>query len=322
MKRTKTVYKNVSELAHVWAQQKQTEGKTPYRNSSGGMFGSGNGFSGRSAFFETDTIYSYGKHFPMAKFHGNVVLITSESYSTTTSSHISDVRSAVSHKDTFTVPNVLNPKCEKNIQHLVDGIVNEYNSIITGRSGNKYYTYHTHKRVTELRLNIQEFNEYCKTFGIKDSIVISNEDVLLLNECLKVQDARNAERDAVKQAKRIELDKKLAIENAEKIERWKNGEMVNLPYLNLPYDLVRVKGNTVQTHRGATVPLDEAISLIDYIKKYGEKGMFKGKIIGEYTVESLKGDVLTIGCHKFKLSDVSQIISNTVPLKLVQGGKQ
>jgi len=86
----KTVF-DTSQCAHVWAQQSQDWG----RNAKG------------TVFFERETIYSYGHHFPMARFiRPNVVLVNSAKFSVSTSSHQRDVESAIRHKKTFEVRNV------------------------------------------------------------------------------------------------------------------------------------------------------------------------------------------------------------------------
>jgi len=79
----KNVFDNYM-TCHVWAQQSQEEG----RNSSS------------SIYFKGDTIFSYGAHFPMARFVKNdsgetCVLITTQNYSVTTQRHLSLVRSSI-----------------------------------------------------------------------------------------------------------------------------------------------------------------------------------------------------------------------------------
>lgn len=64
---------NTSEVAHIWAAQSQQSG----RNAQGNFY------------FEGQTIYSYGRHFPIATIVGNDVLFTDKSYSNTTAKHIS-----------------------------------------------------------------------------------------------------------------------------------------------------------------------------------------------------------------------------------------
>lgn len=87
----KTVF-DTTQCAHVWAQQNQDWG----RNAKG------------TVYFERETIYSYGHHFPMARFaRADVVLINRAKYSVSTSSHQRDVESAIRHKKQFSVENCL-----------------------------------------------------------------------------------------------------------------------------------------------------------------------------------------------------------------------
>jgi len=83
-KRTKQVFKP-EELAHVWLRQSQNQGRTA---------GTGN------FYFNGDTIYSYGSHFPIARLfdapNGElVILMTTRSYSMSTSGHIGCVQRAL-----------------------------------------------------------------------------------------------------------------------------------------------------------------------------------------------------------------------------------
>lgn len=82
---TRKVFAN-SMVAHVWAQQNQTEG----RSSNGNFY-----FDGRA-------LYSYGRHFPCAVFshwrdeNGRTIVLTNEGrYSVSTSRHMSDMRRAL-----------------------------------------------------------------------------------------------------------------------------------------------------------------------------------------------------------------------------------
>lgn len=82
-KPAKTVF-NTDEVAHIWAQQNQSWGR--------------NGKA--SVYFERETIYSYGEHFPMARFTTDkrgrtVVLYNSAHYSSQTSQHQGAAWSAV-----------------------------------------------------------------------------------------------------------------------------------------------------------------------------------------------------------------------------------
>ncbi len=81
-----------SQVAHLWAHQAQATAREP-----GKCCGNQSRF-----FFEGDTIYSYGRHFPIARHVTNrkgekAVLITTRGYSKTTNGHIWAVRGAIRH---------------------------------------------------------------------------------------------------------------------------------------------------------------------------------------------------------------------------------
>src|SRR5215204_2054027 len=92
--RQRTVH-NCHMVAHLWANQSQAEARN----------------SGRTFYFEGDTIYSYGGHFPIARIVQNkrgdrAVLFNAASYSVTTSCHQGMSRSASRHLPQFTVPSL------------------------------------------------------------------------------------------------------------------------------------------------------------------------------------------------------------------------
>lgn len=92
--RTRTVFGSHANTAHVWAQQSYPRGKS----SDGRMW------------FDGPTIYSYGTHFPIARFldkrHDGkqVVLFTEARYSVSTGAHISHVRGALYGLDVIVIP--------------------------------------------------------------------------------------------------------------------------------------------------------------------------------------------------------------------------
>jgi len=68
---------NNSQVAHIWA---QNNNETAH---------------GSNFYCEGGTIYSYGQHFPIARFTNGVCLFTNQTYSITTSQHISKARNAL-----------------------------------------------------------------------------------------------------------------------------------------------------------------------------------------------------------------------------------
>jgi hypothetical protein len=85
MAREKHVF-DTPEIAHLWAHKTQGDA----RNQQGNFY------------FDGDTIYSYGSHFPIARHvtganGAQAVLMTTRGYSSTTSGHISLVRRSIPH---------------------------------------------------------------------------------------------------------------------------------------------------------------------------------------------------------------------------------
>ena len=106
---TKHIFSN-GMLAHVWAQQEQSHGR------------SGNG----NFRFDGSTLYSYRE--PIARFTisadgRSVVLITSETFSVTTSAHTSRAGNAVHGQTVFRVPDTgydsVEPDHATNLRHLL-----------------------------------------------------------------------------------------------------------------------------------------------------------------------------------------------------------
>lgn len=99
---TKRTYGSRDEVCHAFAHQQVHHGKA------------GN------IFFHGKLIYSYGLHFCMARLVGDsTVLITTQSYSMSTASHLSKLRSAVSHKRRIYTWSPENPFTWDAIEHTM-----------------------------------------------------------------------------------------------------------------------------------------------------------------------------------------------------------
>lgn len=104
----KRVFSTIGETCHAFAHDRARLGNG--RNSTGNVY------------FQQNTIFSYGSHFPMAQFTETAsgetcILITSEEYSVSTANHMRNLESAVSHIRSFNVPDVM--ACN-NSQHLAN----------------------------------------------------------------------------------------------------------------------------------------------------------------------------------------------------------
>lgn len=149
-------------LAHVWAQQTQPDGRSP----KGQMY------------FHGDTIYSYGSHFPIARFvlEGRAVLFNDEKRSQTTGRHQNAVRGALrglSKVRVFSVPSIATNWGDTlhavNLAHLI-GKLNAY----ANRAAKAHIAmYHgcsndtADIRVAGLEPLAREVRDYAEMFGLE-----------------------------------------------------------------------------------------------------------------------------------------------------------
>lgn len=289
----KTVFASNSQVAHVWAQQTQSSGKSS------------------NLFFEDTCIYSYGRHYLAAKIHTikgkKIALINSDTYSPSTGKHLSEIRSALRDlMPKFNVPNPSDIKDEKNYEYMVSNI--------------KYAIEQSLKRskITDLEsvrynLNtiddvIKEANEYFKLIGkraYKMPVKTRKQILDHLNARLKrYQELNTPEMIAAKKAKQ---DKITAEKYAESIADFRAGKNTNIH--GLPYDLLRIQGNEVITSRGARVPLIVAKHLLESLLKGRD---ITGETVGQFAITSVNNDTVKIGCHEIAISEAKQVLLGEV----------
>lgn len=258
-----------NEVAHIWAQQSQYEGH------AGNMF------------FKGQSIFSYGRHFEIARFIDNdVVLFTSKSYSVSTSKHKSITYRAINHKKVFTVPYFIDHS--GNIKHYTD---NAQAHIKKAAKSRKYAEYEL-KSAEDF---INEMKEYAEYFNIELRDESLNLVQLLENNTLLSEETKQKIKQAEADKRKAEAEKK-----KEEIQEWLNGERYSL---NTDKIYLRRKDDIVQTSHGADVPVLEARLLYHAVKNGLD---VKGKTIGYYTVISFNGKVLTIGCHKLTIEEINR----------------
>jgi hypothetical protein len=297
----KKVFTN-SQLAHVWAQQTQSEG----RNSKGSMY------------FRGTDIYSYGSHYMIARIYTvkgkRFALVNSAGYSPTTGGHTRHVINALSGlMPYFMVLNIGNPKLASKELDVIaqESIGQELRRVKVSSKTNVDWAIKTIE---------EKFKKASQLRGIIGKVVInpSKKDIDAIKDHFKKRFARfkelnspaniakreavKAEREAVKQAK-----EKLELE--ENINKFRHGLDYTGLY-SLPFELLRVKNDKVQTSRGAEVPLRDATVLCRALEK-GKSVL--GQTVGNFTVVSVQpiGDdrEVKIGCHTILLSEAVNLLS-------------
>lgn len=125
--------------------------------------------------------------------------------------------------------------------------------------------------------------------------------------------------EAEQEALRLERVRKDHEAKAARFEAWKKGESVSsyqLPEHVKGYEFayLRIRGDNVETSRGATVPLAHAVRLWRFMKaiKQPWEGDHNAPVrVGHFTLEYVKDNVAKIGCHKLHFDDM-QALAETI----------
>lgn len=284
----KKVFSSHEEVAHVWAQQTQEEGKAS------------------RVFFDGPTIYSYGRHFPIATFiDGNTVLFTTKSYSVSTQKHIGLTRRAIpSGVKVFNVNDVTAANHAANIQEMMQEIEELRRKAFKAIKRGDFYRAEALQRATELK-------EFAARFPhIKDPAQKKQLKALTSGDLFspEVQEAVN-KWEALERKRKAGEQKRLELEKADKIEAWKRGEDVYFPS-GVDRIFLRVEERDgekeVVTSRSARIPLPVARKLWTRVKcGQGISGMS----LGMYKIDSYDGNTLTAGCHKIELTEMQRLAS-------------
>jgi hypothetical protein len=277
----KKVFSSHNEVAHIWASQSQYEGRA------------GN------IFFEDGVIYSYGYHFPVARFapeYGNIVLFTNKGYSSSTGKHKSLIRGSIP-----IAYNVI--YCESPIA------TPEYN-LEKWRAAVEWmrrdFAAKTHK-ISRGNIAVEIFKTcesaiiYCDALNITaPEWTIEYDDEMTARDY--VYELAKA-REIKKAAARAEYEKNAALESAERMALWLNGDNVYTGGFQYHPTALRLKGDSIQTSRGANIPVSDALKLwplLVRIKKQGQTINSTNESIklGAYRFNSFDGNTLIVGCHQ------------------------
>lgn len=277
----KRVFSNHAEVCHVWAQQGQSEGKAS------------------RIFFEGPSIYSYGRHFEMARFiDANTVFITSRRYSVSTAKHLSLVRGAVSHKTVFEVPSFTYHA--ENVRYYIERAREYFDKAKRARTSTTWLLGVAKHTVTILREYLEQFptpipESHAELWTALDrgTYLDSEVQASLLK---KEREAKKAELESQRLAREARER-----EEQERLEKWIAGE---LGYGYFSAMRLRVKEGEVQTTHGAKVPVIEARKLYRALKAGLD---VVGQQVGYYRVTRVTDSELVIGCHNIPMSEVERI---------------
>lgn len=279
-------------VAHVWAQQNQDEGYSHNRNF----------------YFESDAIYSYGRHFMVARFVTNkrgekIVLLTVRNRSSSTSAHTSMARNAVRGQ---TVIEVVDPGSSDHNTHRAEFIERAKERLDSAKKARRV---HLRSNWMGLAGNIvAEANQYAAFFGLRWNLALEtiDADAQKLAQAVKREEAKVArQREKAEQARRAEA---LA-----KAELWKAGEGDYFSGASMLPVMLRVVGDTLESSHGAEVPLKHAKRVFEAAKKCRaakQEWHRNGKTlpVGHFQIDHIGIDgALVAGCHRIAWEEIARV---------------
>lgn len=279
----KKTFKDIQECIHVFAQFTQDSGKC------------GN------VFFEGNTIYSYGYHFPMAQRINlgamPVILVNGRSYSNSTSKHQSWTRSALSHYTqiiSFGMDRngtTTKESHELNERHYIRELGTIANNLSVARKPASWI-----EKANDL--NDQAW-KYFSFFGLTPSQEYQTEYHNATNPSEEIKASIKAEQaETLRRKKEKEAEEKKSLEI--KIADWIAGERQSLPRMEM--DILRVipadiyKNWMVETSKGVKMTIYEAKAI--YSQLLAQTLKAGDTVLNHYKVTSINGTV-KIGCHTF-----------------------
>ena len=276
----------VDMVAHLWANQSQDSA----RNQRGNFH------------FYGDTIYSYGSHFPIARHvetkRGRAVLFTTRDYSVTTSGHKWTVLRACQHLTVFHVQHPTDSDRKAQFDEYRQRYVELARKYSRARSNKPWI-------LGSLRDLVDEANRFAQFFGLRSRLSMPADLSAMETEC-KAMEKRERERRQRAEAKRQR-------EALERVQHWVDGETDFLCQQSYGPIRLRIKGDELQTSRGARVPLDHAIKAFRLIKRLHDTGQAYERNgysvhLGAFVLDAVdaSGNV-TAGCHTVAWEEIERV---------------
>lgn len=303
----KTVFSPASMVAHVWAQRTQVHGKSSHGNFS----------------FHGPKLYSYAAliaRFVEAPDGSSVVLVTSRTWSPTTSGHQGFAKDAARHFPTFTVPDIGDDYSSRSIDHTKNlaSLVKECQDGLATMKRKRDVSGH---EPVYIRINAKIAHDYASMFALPAPDLDIEAEIQAILNYRAERDARlntpeaaakrerDRERRETLRAEREQRQHEVALEEAsEAIAAWRDGSGRYLPY-NATRDasggaMLRIRGDNLETSQDATVPLSHAIRVFHKVAECRANGTEWHRNgaeirVGHFNVSRIEPDgTLHAGCHK------------------------
>jgi hypothetical protein len=266
---------NNQEVAHRWAQRRDWRGK------------------GSNFFFEGETLYSYGRHFIVAKHVESpkghwFVVVNPDTYSPSTSRHQSYARRALPiYYDVIHVTPGNTP--EQWVAELMERYKEQYGRFKRARSNKSWYA----EGLDKLHWQLAFLNEQ---YDLDLELPTLENVEALIEEAQRREDERQRAKDLLV---------------ASEVSEWKLGVRAQCPHTRDVH--LRVKDANIETSWGANVPLEVAPFVWRTVQMCIETKSSYVPIdsdvrLGHYTLNKIDehGNIV-VGCHTIRYNELRRI---------------
>lgn len=298
------------QVAHNWAHAVCKRGDSTPRGRASNLF------------YEGDTIYSYGHHFPIARYFDHkgtrYCFLTTRSYSSSTQQHISLVRQAI--PDDWTIIHVYNPLADYPAGHKKnwEAIVSKRDQQLEvagntrKRAGTRLEAY---RRAVELQNQADEYrNLFCSKRDVKLLKPLPPAETALPTLAAKAKEDEEKRKAAEARREARELQ-----QAQEKLAEWLQGKDT-YPGSRVPVhfrlrsvaNLCDITEAEVETTLGARFPrshAERAFKFLLAIRQRGETYQRNGHSlhVGNFVVDSMDANgTVRAGCHTVQWEQIEQ----------------
>ncbi len=272
-----------------------------------------------NVYWQGNTIYSYGGHFPIAtkyvkKDGEKILFFTTRTYSKTTAKHIRQVKWAALLD--YTIVYVKEPVCadrnKLNREDITGMKVELFRSFkdFEATKPAKFANYKSElKWLRGLYSCYFRYRQFCKKLGYKykdeyETYIERHEE--LSKRSLKTQDNK---KERAEQLARLSFEEKLPL--------WLSNQIATnaLPHISKIYLRLRKDGQTVETSRGVTFPLQDALRAYKLLCLAKTKKMPLGQekiMLGQFAISRFNEETgeITAGCHVLEWAEVERFYNS------------
>lgn len=274
-----------SAVAHAWMNKTQSDAR-----NAGGNF-----------YFEGDTIYSYGRHFEIAKHVTNdngdtAVLLTNRRYSNTTAKQVHIVNMAIWGK-IINVPDVANTK-DQNFTAWLSDVLFDAKCLLKAKKPEIY--------LSKIAGTKHIIESYANFFGC--DIPAQLTAALNIGTAIEYKEFADKKTDYEK-AETAKKQAKLKADHKKQLAKWHQFDGQLNVYDGLSYLRFNNEKNEIETSQRVCIPYETAKSFFTVILHKIKNGGCSdyGLFMHQYNIKSITKDQIIVGCHTIKMAEITRI---------------